>query len=94
MTSKKGSSSSAAALQNDASHIVQGVWERYVRETPQRVKLLDTFMAFLVALGGIQFLYAVVGGNYVSLTLSFPKISPLPHLPQPTNRPTNTLPPN
>lgn len=32
------------------------------------MKLVDVFMAFLVVVGGIQFLYAVLGGSYVSLT--------------------------
>ena len=38
-----------------------------MRDTPQRVKLMDTFMGFLVVVGALQFLYAVLGGNFVSL---------------------------
>jgi len=30
------------------------------------VKLIDVFMAFLVVVGGLQFLYCVIVGNYVS----------------------------
>ncbi len=30
------------------------------------MKLLDTFMAFLVAVGVLQFVYCLIGGNYVS----------------------------
>ena len=37
-----------------------------MKSTPQRVKLIDVFMAFLVLVGGLQFLYCVIGGNYVS----------------------------
>lgn len=37
--------------------------------------LLDAFMGFLVLVGGVQFVYCVVGGNYVSL-LPFPFLSP------------------
>lgn len=33
--------------------------------TPQRVKLVDVFMAFLVVVGGLQFVYCVLVGNYV-----------------------------
>ncbi len=33
--------------------------------TPQRVKLLDAFMAFLMAVGLLQFVYCVIAGNYV-----------------------------
>lgn len=42
-----------------------------MRETPQRAKLVDAFMAFLVAVGGLQFLYVVLVGNYVCPFFSF-----------------------
>ena len=45
--------------------IVQGVWDGYVAKTPQRTKLVDVFMAFLVFVGGVQFVYCVLAGNYV-----------------------------
>ena len=50
---------------NDAQDILQGVWNKYVKNTPQRTKLLDTFLAFLVVVGALQFLYVVVVGNFV-----------------------------
>lgn len=31
------------------------------------MKLIDVFMAFLVVVGGVQFVYCVLAGNYVSL---------------------------
>lgn len=52
----------------DAQDILQGVWNKYTQKTPQRTKLLDTFMAFLVAVGALQFLYVVVVGNFVRTT--------------------------
>jgi oligosaccharyltransferase complex subunit epsilon len=42
------------------------VWDKYVQRTPQRVKLLDSFMVFLVVVGALQFVYCVIVGNYVS----------------------------
>ena len=39
----------------------------YKASTPQRTKLLDAFMAFLAAVGGLQFLYCVLAGNYVGI---------------------------
>jgi DAD family len=45
--------------------ILQSLWTTYIQRTPQRIKLLDTFLAFLVALGALQFVYCVVAGNYV-----------------------------
>lgn len=38
----------------------------YLKTTPQRTKLIDVFMAFLVVVGALQFLYCVLAGNYVS----------------------------
>ncbi|KAJ4408969.1 oligosaccharyltransferase complex subunit epsilon [Didymella pomorum] len=49
---------------NDAQDILQGVWKRYVEKTPQRTKLLDSFMLFLVVVGALQFLYVVLVGNF------------------------------
>jgi oligosaccharyltransferase complex subunit epsilon len=57
----------APASKNDAQDILQGVWNKYTKNTPQRVKLLDTFMGFLVAVGALQFLYVVLVGNFVRI---------------------------
>ncbi|KAJ8110455.1 hypothetical protein ONZ43_g5864 [Nemania bipapillata] len=54
------STSSTRQLDKIALNIVQ----HYQKTTPQRTKLLDTFMAFLVIVGGIQFAYCVLAGNY------------------------------
>ena len=54
------------------SEIMQGVWDAYVDKTPQRTKLVDVFMAFLVFVGGVQFVYCVLAGNYVSERGNFP----------------------
>jgi oligosaccharyltransferase complex subunit epsilon len=59
------SSSSSVRSTQDAQQIVIGVWNNYVDKTPQRVKLLDAFMVFLMTVGSIQFVYCVVAGNYV-----------------------------
>ncbi|KAL3447974.1 DAD family-domain-containing protein [Aspergillus insuetus] len=40
------------------------VWQQYLTTTPQRTLLLDAFMAFLVLVGGVQFAYCVLAGNY------------------------------
>jgi len=36
-----------------------------LKKTPQRIKLLDTFLAFLVVVGALQFLYCLIVGNFV-----------------------------
>ena len=59
------SSKSSKSGSLDAQAIVQDVWSKYVNKTPQRVKLLDCFMVFLVVVGVLQFVYCVIVGNFV-----------------------------
>lgn len=61
-SSSSSSSSSGNALQNVADNLLS----HYQKSTPPRTKLLDAFMAFLVAVGALQFVYCVLAGNYVS----------------------------
>jgi oligosaccharyltransferase complex subunit epsilon len=63
-------STKAKANNTDAAAIAQGIWDKYVSKTPQRTKLLDTFLAFLVIVGALQFLYVVLVGNFVRCLLS------------------------
>lgn len=46
------------------------VWKNYVDKTPQRVKLLDSFLAFLVFVGAVQFAYCILASTFVSLLCS------------------------
>ena len=62
MSSKSSSSSSAQTAQD----VLHDLYRHYVSKTPQRVKLIDAFMAFLVGVGVLQFVYCVLVGNYVS----------------------------
>ncbi|KAH6619672.1 DAD family protein [Chaetomium sp. MPI-SDFR-AT-0129] len=62
-TTSQSSSTSGAGVQN-WDKIVQNVLAQYVETTPQRTKLLDAFLGFLVVVGGVQFVYCVVAGNY------------------------------
>jgi hypothetical protein len=58
--------SSSLSNKSSPQDVALHVWDQYLQNTPSRTLLLDAFMAFLVLVGGIQFLYAVIGGNYVS----------------------------
>lgn len=71
------SSSSAGGLGGAPSwdKIVANVAQHYLDTTPQRTKLLDSFMAFLVVVGALQFAYCVLAGNYVRLSPSPPLLS-------------------
>ncbi|KAH7416993.1 putative Dolichyl-diphosphooligosaccharide--protein glycosyltransferase subunit DAD1 [Cadophora sp. MPI-SDFR-AT-0126] len=44
--------------------IALGIWQNYLDKTPQRTKLIDVFMSFLVVVGVLQFVYCVIAGNY------------------------------
>ena len=68
-TSSSSSKSSSAPTQTaqTAQTVLFDLWQRYLNTTPQRVKLIDVFMAFLVVVGGLQFVYCVLVGNYVCL---------------------------
>jgi oligosaccharyltransferase complex subunit epsilon len=75
-TSTPARSSKPSSSAADAQDILQGIWNKYVSKTPQRVKLLDTFLAFLVVVGALQFFYVVLVGNFVrprprTITLDF-----------------------
>jgi oligosaccharyltransferase complex subunit epsilon len=75
-TSVQASARSSKANNTDAAAIAQGIWDKYVSKTPQRTKLLDAFLAFLIIVGALQFLYVVLVGNFVRTQL--PSTLPLP----------------
>ncbi|KAF4782049.1 DAD family protein [Colletotrichum scovillei] len=66
MTPKSTGSGSGA---QNWDQVLANIYNHYVKSTPQRTKLIDVFMAFLVVVGALQFLYCVVAGNYVCLFL-------------------------
>ena len=41
------------------------VWNHYVKETPQRIKLVDMFLVYLVIIGAIQFFNCAITGTFV-----------------------------
>lgn len=73
MTSQpKAASSKAASASGNAdwTQAVNQLLDHYQKKTPQRTKLIDVFLAFLVVLGGVQFVYCVLGGGFVRALLS------------------------
>ncbi|GME99935.1 unnamed protein product [Ambrosiozyma monospora] len=50
----------------EVTHSIQVSYESYLRElqSNQKLRLIDTFLAFLVALGILQFVYCVIIGNF------------------------------
>lgn len=74
VTPAKVQTQSTLSPRSSPQDIIIHVWNKYVQETPSRTILLDVFMAWLVVVGAVQFLYCVLAGNYVrfSLWLSTP----------------------
>ncbi|PHH71104.1 hypothetical protein CDD80_5506 [Ophiocordyceps camponoti-rufipedis] len=46
------------------SAVLRNLQQHYIQETPQRTKLTDVFLAFLLCNGAVQFLYCVLAGNF------------------------------
>jgi oligosaccharyltransferase complex subunit epsilon len=46
------------------SNAVSSLWNAYVDTTPSRLKFIDSFLAFLVLSGVIQFAYCVLVTNF------------------------------
>lgn len=56
---------SKASNNQSPQEIALGIWQNYLDTTPQRTKLIDVFMAFLVVVDVLQFVYCIIAGNYV-----------------------------
>lgn len=65
VASAKPTSKSASNNQSP-QEIALGIWQNYLDTTPQRTKLIDIFMTFLVVVGILQFVYCILNGNFVS----------------------------
>ncbi|KIW99916.1 uncharacterized protein Z518_10844 [Rhinocladiella mackenziei CBS 650.93] len=63
-TAGKPQTQSSLSPRSSPQEIIVHVWNKYLQDTPSRTMLLDVFMAFLVVIGVIQFLYCVLAGTY------------------------------
>ncbi|KAF7958628.1 hypothetical protein EAE96_002168 [Botrytis aclada] len=56
---------SKSSSQNQSpQQVAIGIWQNYLDKTPQKTKLIDVFMSFLVVVGVLQFVYCILAGNY------------------------------
>lgn len=46
------------------SHTVSALWKSYLQQTPDRLKFIDAFLAFIVLSGVFQFVYCVLVTNF------------------------------
>lgn len=44
--------------------VLGSLWEEYRAKTPQRLKLVDAYLAYIMATGIIQFLYCLLVGTF------------------------------
>ncbi|KAF7535144.1 hypothetical protein G7054_g5590 [Neopestalotiopsis clavispora] len=66
-TPKKPATTTSSTSTTNATRwdqIAMNIFDYYQKNTPQRTKLIDVFMAFLVVVGALQFLYCILAGNY------------------------------
>ncbi|RVX67625.1 hypothetical protein B0A52_08154 [Exophiala mesophila] len=64
VTPAKVQTQTALSPRSSPQEIIVHVWNKYVQDTPSRTILLDVFMAWLVVVGAVQFLYCILAGNY------------------------------
>ncbi|KAJ3555687.1 hypothetical protein NPX13_g10303 [Xylaria arbuscula] len=57
-------STTTSSSSSQIDKIAGNIFQHYQKTTPQRTKLIDAFMAFLVIVGGLQFAYCILAGNY------------------------------
>lgn len=58
------SSSKPSSSSSDTSVAVSTLWKSYLDQTPERLKFIDAFQAFIVLSGVLQFMYCVLVTNY------------------------------
>ena len=44
--------------------VLRRLWEEYSLRTPQKLKLVDAYLAYIMATGIIQFLYCLLVGTF------------------------------
>ncbi|KAG6025182.1 hypothetical protein E4U41_001596 [Claviceps citrina] len=64
LSSSSSFPSSSKGSRANWNEVLVNIYQHYIKETPQRTKLIDVFLFFLVVVGGLQFLYCVLAGNY------------------------------
>ncbi|KAI0890417.1 DAD family-domain-containing protein [Annulohypoxylon maeteangense] len=64
MTVTTANTTTAKTTKSEDKAVWWTLWDYYKANTPQRTKLIDVFMGFLVVVGILQFAYCVLAGNY------------------------------
>ena len=54
----------AAKANSDVSAAVSTLWSSYLDQTPDRLKLIDAFLVFIMLSGIVQFVYCVLVTNF------------------------------
>ncbi|KAG8218329.1 DAD/Ost2 [Butyriboletus roseoflavus] len=59
-----GPKTSSQTTLSSIPHTVSALWKSYLQQTPDRLKFIDAFLAFIVLSGVIQFVYCVLVTNF------------------------------
>ena len=63
-TAKKGETQKKVKAANkEYVDSLEGFWDKYSSETPSRIKLIDWFIVYLLAIMGTQFFYRLIVGD-------------------------------
>lgn len=54
---------------NDSTNVFTKVLNNYSKQSTPKLKLIDSFLAFLVVLGVFQFVFCLLVGNFVSMMM-------------------------
>lgn len=54
---------------NDNTNVFSKVLNNYSKQSTPKLKLIDSFLTFLVVLGVFQFVFCLLVGNFVSMIL-------------------------
>lgn len=60
---KKGETKKVVKAESEYVDGVESFWKKYSSETPARIKLVDWFVLYLIAVMGVQFFYRMVVGD-------------------------------
>ena len=53
-----------AVKSDNVSDIVSDFWKKYEKTTPTKIKLIDGFLAYVLATGILQFIYCALVGTF------------------------------
>ena len=60
---KQTGSSTSNIHKEEKGSTLEIFWKKYSEETPQKLKMIDAFILYLLTIIGVQFFYRIIVGN-------------------------------